>query len=388
MLAERRAFVVVIDACGVGALPDAQRYGDEGANTLAHVAEAVGGLELPTLASMGLGNVGDFEGVVPAERPGIHGRLHPLGPGKDTSTGHWEMMGIRAPPAPVYPHGFPAEVIARFERVTGRRVIGNAALEGVGAIDMYGERQLETGELIVYTSQDSVFQIAAHTAVVSESDLYGYCAAAREILRGDHAVGRVIARPFEGAVGAFRRTAGRRDFALEPPVPNYLDELAAAGVPVHSVGKVGQVFAGRGIAFDHPAPDNQTALGQIDRLLAGLDRGFVFANLIDTDQVYGHRKDTYGFHAALRTIDASIARWLGLMRPHDLLVICADHGCDPAQSGSDHTREYAPLLATYAGAPSHRADGPLASIGASVLAWTAGRRSTLPGEAFVPVARS
>jgi phosphopentomutase len=356
----RRAFVVVVDACGIGALPDAAAYGDDGTNTLAHVAEAVGGLELATLAALGLGNIVALEGVPPAGAPAVHGRLHPLGGGKDSTTGHWEMMGASVPAAPVYPDGFPPEVIAAFERATGRRVVCNAPSEGLKAIDDHGAHHLQTGDLIVYTSQDSVFQVAAHTDVVPESELYDHCRAARAILTGEHAVGRVIARPFDGEPGRFRRSAGRRDLGLPPQSRTYLDELGDAGVPVHSVGKVAELFSGRGFAEAHAGSDNATAIRSIDRLLAQLDRGFVFANLIDTDQLYGHRKDVAGFHAALRAIDAAVARWLAAMRPGDLLAVTADHGCDPVQRGTDHTREYAPLLATFAGAGPRRADGPLA----------------------------
>src|SRR3954462_13123719 len=301
----RRALVVVLDACGCGALPDAGDYGDAGTNTLAHVADAVGGLELPTLQSLGLGNGTPILGVEPAADPVVHGRLWPLGPGKDTTAGHWEMMGVRVPRFPVYPNGFPPEVVSEFEVATGRRVIGNAPSEGLRAIFDHGERHMRTGELIVYTSQDSVFQIAAHTEVVGEEELYEYCRSARRILSGEHSVGRVIARPFDGAPGAFRRTPGRRDFALTPPTRSYLDEICEAGAAVHAVGKVGPVFAGRGVTFDHHGHDNPSVIAVIDGLLAEDARGLVFANLVDTDQVYGHRKDVEGFARALREIDSA-----------------------------------------------------------------------------------
>jgi phosphopentomutase len=381
----RRAFVVVLDACGAGALPDSADYGDEGTNTLAHLAEAVGGLRLPTLERLGLGNIQELRGVKPAERPVVHGRLHPLGPGKDSTAGHWELMGVSAPRAPTYPDGFPPELIDEFERATGRGVIGNAPREGLRAIDEFGEEHLETGNLIVYTSQDSVFQVAAHVDVVSERELYEHCACARSLLTGEHAVGRVIARPFEGQPGSFRRTAGRRDFSLAPPGPTYLDELGEAGVSVHSVGKVGDMFAGRGIDEQHPAADNPSAIAAVSRLVGELDSGLVFANLIDTDQVYGHRKDVKGFHRSLQATDAAVESWLAGMGEGDMLVLTADHGCDPAHPGTDHTREHAPLLASFAGHDGARRDGPLASVGASVLAWLAGRSSErLRGQPFVP----
>jgi phosphopentomutase len=379
----RRAFAVVLDAVGAGALPDAREYGDEDTNTLAHVAEAVGGLTLPTLARLGLGNVIPIAGVEPSERPAIHGRLHPLGHGKDTTAGHWELMGVPAPRLPTYPRGFPAELIDAFSAATDRGVLGNAPSEGLAAIDTHGAEHIRTGDLIVYTSQDSVFQVAAHVDVVGERELYGYCEAARALLTGEHAVGRVIARPFEGAPGAFRRTNGRRDLALEPPSRSYLDELGTDGIPVHAVGKVAQIFAGRGITESHAGPDNPTAIASIDRLVDGLDEGFVFANLVDTDQVYGHRKDVEGFAAALAEIDAAVARWLEALRPGDLLVLCADHGCDPAHPGTDHTREHAPLLAVHEGCEPRRADAPMASVGATALRWLTGRDAALPGEPLV-----
>ncbi len=379
---------MVIDACGCGAAPDAADYGDAGTNTLAHVAEAVGGLRVPALASLGLGSITQVAGVAPAESPAVHGRLAPIGPGKDTTAGHWGLMGVAAGAAPTYPAGFPPEVIEAFERATGREVLCNAPSEGLRALEEHGKRHLETGALIVYTSQDSVFQVAAHTSVVAEPELYTYCAAARELLDGEHAVGRVIARPFEGEPGAFRRTPGRRDFSLEPPERSHLDEVCAAGLPVHSVGKVSQVFAGRGITEEHSGPDNPTALAAITRLVTELDEGLVFANLVDTDQLYGHRKDVNGFHAALREIDSAVADWLRALRPGDLLVITADHGCDPTHAGTDHTREYVPLLATFSGHDGRRADGVLADVGASAVRWLTGRDGDLPGTPFVPEPRS
>jgi phosphopentomutase len=380
-----RAIVVVLDACGCGALPDAASYGDAGTNTLAHVADAVGGLELPTLGALGLGNVVPLRGVEPAAPPrAVHGRMWPLGPGKDTTAGHWEMMGVRVPSMPTYPDGFPPELITAFSRATGRAVIGNAPSEGLRAIEQHGTAHLETGALIVYTSADSVFQVAAHVDLVPEEELYAYCAEARSLMSGEHAVGRVIARPFSGAPGAFVRTGGRRDFALPPPGRSYLEEIAGAGVAVHAVGKVGQIFAGRGVSFDHHAPDNASAVAAIDRLLSD-DTGpaLLFANLVDTDQLYGHRKDVHGFHGALREIDAAVARWLDAMRDGDLFVLCADHGCDPASPGTDHTREYSPLLAVFAGSDGRHVETPLASVGATALQWLTGRTAPdLPGEPF------
>jgi phosphopentomutase len=376
----RRAFVIVLDAVGAGALPDAADYGDAGTNTLAHVAEAVGGLDLPTLGALGLGNVTPLAGVPLSDRPAVHGLLAPLGAGKDTTAGHWELMGVPAPRLPVYPDGFPEDVIERFSAATGRGVIANMPAEGLRVIEDYGPEHLRTGDLIVYTSQDSVFQVAAHVDVVPEEQLHDYCRVARDLVP----VGRVIARPFEGEPGGFRRTGGRRDFSLEPPARTYLDELADAGVAVHSVGKVAQVFAGRGISHEHRAPDNASAIAALDGLVERLDAGLVFANLVDTDQLYGHRKDVEGFAGALRELDAAVTRWLAAMRPGDLLVLCADHGCDPAHPLTDHTREHSPLLATFSGHDGRRADGAMANVGASVLRWLTGRDADLPGEPFTP----
>jgi phosphopentomutase len=383
VIAGRRAFVIVLDACGAGALPDADEYGDAGTNTLRHVAEAEGGLELPTLARLGLGNVTEIPGVAPVSDPSVHGRLAPLGHGKDTTTGHWELMGVAAPRAPVYPEGFPASVVEEFTAATGRGVLCNEPREGLRALEEFGPEHLETGALILYTSQDSVFQLAAHVDVVDEEALYGYCATARGILRGEHAVGRVIARPFRGEPGGFERTPGRRDFALDPPARTYLDELADRECEVHAVGKVGQVFNGRGIAVEHSAPDNAVGIDVTERLIGELGEGLVFTNLVDTDQVFGHRKDTAGFHAALREIDAAVARWLEAMRPDDLLVLTADHGCDPTHPGTDHTREFAPLLAVFEGHDGRRVDGVLADIGASAFLWLTGGGSELPGNPFL-----
>jgi len=392
---DRRAIVLVIDACGVGALPDAERYGDAGTNTLAHLAEAVGGLELPTLGTLGLGSILPLRGVAPAEDPAIHGRLHALGPGKDSISGHWELMGVvLAHPLPTYPDGFPPQVIAGLVEAMGHEVICNRPYNGIAAIEDFGSEHLRTGALILYTSQDSVLQLAAHVERMSPAELYRACAAARAVMTGEHAVGRVIARPFTGAEGAFERTQGRRDFALRPPARSYLQELQDAGVEVHAVGKICDLFAGVGVSRSHPGASNAQALASVDGLLEALDRGLVFANLIETDQTYGHRKDVQGFARALREIDSHLALMLARLREGDLLVVTADHGVDLAHPGTDHTREHAPLLAvTGAMARSrarggrlggHRHDGPLADVGATVLRWLAGTEAqALPGATFI-----
>ena len=381
----RRAVVVVLDAVGAGALPDAADYGDAGTNTLGHLAELAGGLELPNLQRLGLGSILPLEGVAPAESPVLHGRLHALGAGKDSTTGHWELMGVvTRTPRPTYPDGFPPELIETIERASGRPVVCNRPSDGLTVIDHYGAESLERGALIVYTSQDSVLQIAAHTDALPAAELHRLCARVRRIMVGEHAVGRVIARPFDGRPGAFERTDERRDFALPPTGRSHLDELREAGVETHAVGKVGQLFAGRGFSVQHPGATNAAAIAQTTRLLRELDAGFVFTNLIETDQVFGHRKDVDGFHRALRAIDAAAAVWESLLRPGDLLVLTADHGVDPAHPGTDHTREHAPLLALFDGHGGRRHDGPLADVGASVLRWLSGRDApALPGSSFL-----
>ncbi len=382
----RRAAVIVLDACGVGALPDAASYeGDEGSNTLAHLAERVGGLDLPALQRLGLGSIVPILGVPPAAEPVLHGRLAPLGPGKESTTGHWELMGaVPAHALPTYPQGFPPEVIDALERATGRSFCCNRPFSGTEVLDAYGEHHLETGELILYTSADSVLQIAAHVDVLAEPGLYEVCEAARDVMDGEHRVGRVIARPFDGSPGAWHRREGRRDYAAPPPGRTYLEELRDAGVAVHAVGKIRDLFAGVGIDVKHEATNNARGIEVTTRLLGELDEGLIFVNLVDTDQVYGHRKDVEGFRDALVEIDVALSGWLEMLRADDLLVLTADHGVDPDAPHTDHTREYAPLLAVFEGNGGRRHDGPLADVGASTLKWLTGREAAgLPGEAFV-----
>jgi phosphopentomutase len=379
-----RATVIVLDACGAGELPDAADYGDAGSNTLGHLSERVGGLDLPTLGELGLGSIIPLQGVPPADHPVVHGRLHPLGPGKESTTGHWELMGVVPErPLPTYPHGFPTDVISRVEEATGLRFCCNRPYSGTEVIEDFGRHHLETGEVILYTSADSVLQLAAHVDVVSEPDLYAACEAAREVMTGEHAVGRVIARPFEGEPGSFRRREGRRDYAAPPPGRSYLEEIQDAGLEVHAVGKIRDLFAGVGITEKHEGATNAKGIASTTRLLEELEQGLIFVNLVETDQVYGHRHDVEGFHEALKEIDDAAARWLGLLRDDDLLVLTADHGVDPNVDHTDHTREYAPLLARFAGGDGRRHDGPLSDVGASVLRWLTGRDAPgLPGDAF------
>ena len=380
----RRAAVVVLDACGAGELPDSAAYGDAGASTLEHLATAAGGLRLPNLQRLGLGNLLALEGVAPARAPALHGRLAPLGPGKDSTSGHWELMGhVASRPPPTYPEGLPLEVVELLRATTGRDILCAGRYDGLAAIHDFGDQALREGAVIAYTSQDSVLQLAAHVDRVSEAQLHAACQAVRDALPGPDAVGRVIARPFAGRPGAFARTDGRRDFSLAPG-PTYLDAMQRAGVPVHGVGKVGQLFAGRGVDCDHHAPTSAPAIAATTELLEGLEEGLVFANLVDTDQVHGHRHDVAGFAAALEEVDAAVERWLGLLREGDLLVLTADHGCDPLAPHTDHTREHVPLLAVAAGLRGARHDGPMADVGASVHRWLTGRDAPqLPGAPFV-----
>ncbi len=377
--------MVVLDACGAGALPDAADYGDAGTNTLAHLADAVGGLSLPALQRLGLGSIIELQGVPPAREPVLHGRLHAIGYGKDSGTGHWALMGVGCTQRqPTFPSGFPAEIVEVVRQASGRDVICNRPYNGLDAIEDFGSEHVRGGALILYTSQDSVLQIAAHEDVVPTEELHEICARVRAQMTGENAVGRVIARPFRGANGQFERTNRRRDLSLAPPSRSYLEELREAGVPVHSVGKVGQLFAGVGIDVQHPGASNEVALQATGELVDTFEHGLVFTNLIDTDQVYGHRHDAQGFARALGEIDAHVERWLAQLGEGDMLVLTADHGCDVTAPHTDHTREYAPLLASFAGHRSRRHDGPMADVGASVLTWLTGADApALPGKSFV-----
>lgn len=382
---QRRAFVVVIDGLGAGAEPDAGAYGDAGANTLAHVARAVGGLDLPAFEHLGLGNIEPLEGVVPSIAPVLHGALSHGGAGKDSTTGHWELMGVVSQRLlPTYPDGIPDRVVALLAQATGLRFCGGGALDGIAALEELGAEHLRTGAVILYTSVDSVVQLAAHEDVLPVERLHEACAAARAALTGSDAVGRVIARPFHGEPGAFERSEGRRDFSVVPPSRSYLDAAADRGVPVRAVGKVGDLFAGHVFDAVHPGADNAEALASLDALVDRLARGLVFANLIDTDQRHGHRKDVSGFDGALREIDRALARWLRALGPGDLLILTADHGVDPSMPHSDHTRERVPLLAVFPEHGGRRHDGPMADVGASALAWLTGEdEPELPGTSFL-----
>ena len=372
-----RACVIVLDAVGAGALPDAAEFGDEGSNTLANVARAVGGLDLPTLEALGLGNVEPLEGCAPQPgAPAVAGRLLERSKGKDTTTGHWELMGVVTPHAmPTYPFGFPDEVIDPFMNRTGHGVIGNVPASGTEIIQELGEEHQQTGKWIVYTSADSVFQIAAHEETIPLEELYDACRVAREILTGKHAVGRVIARPFVGEPGSYERTPNRHDFSLEPKRPNYLSQVRAAGHKVYGVGKIPDIFAHQDIDESFPTKSNADGIQQTENLLRSVDEGFIFTNLVETDMLWGHRNDPVNFHRCLQDFDRRLPDLLDALQPGDLLIITSDHGCDPTTPSTDHSREYALLIAYVEGrnaAGRIHEDGEFADVGATVNAWLGG----------------
>lgn len=341
-----RVLLIVLDSVGIGALPDAGQYGDEGSNTLGNVAKAVGGLSLPVLEGMGLANIVEVSGLSPMESPlANYGKMAEAAPGKDTITGHWEMAGvIISEPFRTYPRGFPPALIDGFSRRIGRGVLGNVVASGTEIIDALGREHMATGKPIVYTSADSVFQVAAHEEVIPLEEQYGICQVARELLLGEDKVARVIARPFLGEPGAFVRTGNRRDYALEPERPTVLDALAEQGRTVISVGKIWDIFSGRGIAQAHKTLDNRHGIETILAVLAGGKGDLIFANLVDFDMLFGHRNNAQGYARALEEVDAGLGRVVRAMAADDILIITADHGCDPTFPGTDHTREYVPLL--------------------------------------------
>ncbi len=369
----KRAAIIVMDGVGAGAAPDAAAYGDVGSDTLGNLSRAIpGGFDLPHLRAAGLGNIAPLAGVQPvAVATGAWGLMEPKSAGKDSTTGHWEIAGVHlARPFPTYPHGFPAEVVDEFARRTGRGVIGNVVGSGTAIIDRFGAEHQRTGNWILYTSADSVFQVAAHEETVPLDALYAGCRAAREMLVAPDDVSRVIARPFVGRPGAYTRTRNRRDFSITPPAETLLDALAEAGIPRHGVGKVDDLFAGRNIGSRHFA-DNAEGLVAIADWLDGGAGGFLFANLLDFDQQFGHRNDVPGFYGALRQFDAALPGLLSALREDDLLFITADHGNDPTTASTDHARECVPLLV--AGPRVRSRDlgrrTTFADLGATVAEW-------------------
>lgn len=347
----RRVVLITLDGVGVGALPDAKAYGDEGANTLLHVAEACSGLCLPTLQGLGLGNILSFPGVPSVDIAGAaFGRMRERSAGKDTTTGHWELAGVvQADPFPTYPQGFPAEIMAAFRRETGLDPLGNIAASGTEILRQLGEEHVRSGRPIVYTSSDSVFQIAAHEEVVPVEKLYEICRTARRLL-DPFRIGRVIARPFLGSCAAdFKRTSRRHDFSLPPTAPTVLDLLSGTGLRVYGVGKIRDIFAGRGITDYVYSESNADGMAKTLAALDSVEFGLIFTNLVDFDMLYGHRLDAEGFGRALETFDRWLPDLLTALNDDDLLIITADHGCDPTTPGTDHSREYVPLLVWHRG---------------------------------------
>jgi phosphopentomutase len=340
----QRIVFIVLDSVGIGALPDAQAYGDEGANTLAHIAAAAGGLHIPHMAKLGIGKIHPLPGVDTRDVKGAYGKMAERSAGKDTTNGHWEFVGVCLErPLPTYPNGFPEEIIRPFERLIGRSVLGNRPASGTEIIAELGDLHVQTGCPIVYTSADSVFQIAAHEEVIPLPELYRMCEIARSLLTGEHAVGRVIARPFIGKNGTYVRTSNRRDYSLHFG-RTVLNELADASIDVVGIGKVEDIYGGSGITRGIHTRGNMDGVDQTIDALQWLERGLLFTNLVDFDMLYGHRNDPLGFAGAVEAFDARLPEIYASMTRHDLLIISADHGCDPTTPGTDHSREYVPLL--------------------------------------------
>ena len=368
----KRAAIIVLDGVGIGEAPDAAHYGDVGSNTLGNVARAVGGMALPNLARAGLGKIAPLDGVpAKADATGAWGLMVPKSAGKDSTTGHWEIAGVHlARPFPTYPNGFPRSIVDEFARLTGRQVIGNVVGSGTGIIAQFGPDHEKTGAWIVYTSADSVFQIAAHERVIPLEELYRGCEIARRMLVPPNDVSRVIARPFVGEAGAYARTKNRRDFSIEAPDETLLDALESAGIARAGVGKVDDLFAGRGIQSTHTA-NNAEGIAAISKWLSTAASGLLFANLVDFDQAFGHRNDVPGFYGALREFDAALPSLLSHLREDDLLFITADHGNDPTTASTDHARECVPLLALgrRARAVSLGRRQTFSDLGATVADW-------------------
>jgi phosphopentomutase len=374
-----RVIWIVLDSVGIGELPDAADYGDVGRDTLGHIARSRP-LQLPNLLRLGLASIKPLEHLAPPANPaGCFGKGATHSPGKDTTTGHWEMAGIWLDQAfPVYPHGFPAELIAQFERAIGRRTLGNKPASGTEILKEIGAEHMRTGFPIVYTSGDSVFQIAAHEDVIPVAELYRMCEIARKLLDGPHRVGRVIARPFVGAPGNFRRTERRHDYAVEPPRPMLLDVLADRNVPVLGIGKIHDIYNGRGVANYVTTKNNADGMATLTAALAQQPAGLVFANLVDFDMLFGHRKDVEGFARSLEEFDALLGPFLAALAPRDMLLLTADHGCDPdpVNPTTDHSREYVPIVAFSPGTKGGSALGvrsTLADMGQTVAENFGGR---------------
>ena len=341
-----RVILIVLDSVGVGELPDAADYGDEGSNTLGNIVKNCGGIKLPNMAELGLGKIDGIDYLpVPNKITGSYGRMSEVSKGKDTITGHWEISGLQLEqPFPTYPNGFSSEIIEQFQQLTGREVLGNCVASGTEIIEKYGEEHLRTGKLIVYTSADSVFQIAAHEEIVPIDELYKICQIARDMLQGKNMVGRVIARPFIGQPGSFSRTANRRDFSAEPTTDTILDKLQQKGFDVIAVGKIEDIFSGKGITVAEHTKSNMNGVDVTLKYMRENNRGLIFTNLVDFDMVFGHRNNPEGYKQALEEFDARLPEIFSAMRDEDLLIITADHGCDPTTPSTDHSREHVPVV--------------------------------------------
>ena len=342
-----RVIVIVLDGVGVGEAPDAEQYGDLGSNSLGNTAQIVGGLNMPNSKQLGLGHITEIKGVLPVLHPrGAFGKMTPLSAGKDSVSGHWELMGIYLPtPFPTYPDGFPSELIHEFSKQTGRGVLGNKKASGTEIIQELGAEHMRSGSPIIYTSADSVFQVAAHEEIIPVDELYHICEISRRILTGEHAVGRVIARPFRGeAPDEFWRTSKRRDYPVTPPQTTTLDKLVSSGREVYTVGKIDEIFGGQGITVSQHTTNNRDSLEAILDFLPKKFEGLLFANLVEFDMIFGHRNDPKGYAAALEEFDKELLKIKTVMNPHDMCIITADHGVDPTTRGTDHSREYVPLL--------------------------------------------
>ncbi|NOU64477.1 phosphopentomutase [Paenibacillus sp. LMG 31461] len=383
-----RISLIVLDSVGIGELPDADQFGDLGAHTLGHIAEKVSGFALPHLQQMGLGNIADIQGIPPVSSPeGYYGKMAEVSVGKDTMTGHWELMGLRiSTPFKVFPDGFPEALISQFEQETGRKVIGNKPASGTEILDELGEEQMKTGVWIVYTSADSVFQLAAHEDIIPLDELYRACEIARRLtMQDEFAVGRVIARPYLGTPGAFKRTPNRHDYAVKPPEPTVMNQLKDAGWDVIAIGKINDIFDGEGVTKATSTKSNLDGIQQTIDVLGTSFKGLAFTNLVDFDSLYGHRRDPEGYGRALEEFDAYLPQLKAGLGPNDLLILTADHGNDPVHAGTDHTREYVPVLLyspSFQSPVSLGIRGTFADLGATI-ADNFGVEPTKNGESFL-----
>ncbi len=381
-----RAILIVLDSVGVGELPDAPDYGDTGSNTLGNIVKSSGGIRLPNMTNMGLGKIDGIDYLpVPGDISGSYGKMAEVSKGKDTITGHWEIAGVQLEyPFPTYPNGFSREVLEKFEQLSGRGILGNCVASGTEIIKEYGEEHMRTGKLIVYTSADSVFQIAAHEEIVPLEELYRICRIARDMLQGENMVGRVIARPFTGMPGSFSRTVNRRDFSAEPTADTILDKLQQKGLDVIAVGKIEDIFSGKGITLAEHTKSNMNGVDITLKYMKEDNKGIIFTNLVDFDMVFGHRNNVEGYRQALEEFDARLPEIVAAMREGDLLIITADHGCDPTTPSTDHSREHVPLLVYGRNVKQDVNLGTRKTFAdlASTIADTFGIENDFPGESF------